>query len=63
MNNKAKLYTIDTFVWMRRKDNSGNDKCYREGVNNIKTAFGLLYHSIKLLKNNDGITIIKNSPK
>ena len=62
MKNKKINYTIDAFVWVRRKDNSGSDQCCTDEVDNIKSIFILLYYTIKLLKNNDGVTIIKNSP-
>lgn len=52
-------YTLDAFVWIRRKDNSGNDKCCTEDVD-VKTIFGLCFYTIKLLTKNDGVTILKN---
>lgn len=62
MKNKKHFYTVDAFVWIRRKDNSGHDKCCTDEVDAIRTVFGLIYHTIRLIKHNDGVIIIKNSP-
>lgn len=58
MKKKKWLYYIDVFKWIQRKDNSGLDKCYTEGIS-AKTVFGLCFHIIKVLRENDGVTVTK----
>ena len=59
MKKKKPLYVVDAFVWVRKKNDSGNIQCYTDEVDGIKTLFGVLFHTIRLLKNNDGVTIMK----